>query len=148
MNIDQAFPSKYIKESDLAGRSHQLQIAKLQPEDVGTPDKPARKLVVYFAGAQKGLVLNRTNAEAIAIVHGRETDAWIGRTIELYPATAFFQGRNVPAIRVRGIAAAAGPTPGFAPTGVPHVFAPVPNLPPFVSDAGDGPGELDDDIPF
>ena len=156
MNIDTAFPSKYLKAADLNNRNFQVVIANIQLEDVGTVEKPDRKMVAYFTGAQKGLVLNRTNAEAIALVHGRETDSWIGKTIELYPAMAFYQGRNVAAIRARGILA--GPVQNmllggghqvpFAPAQVGAALrGPLPDVPPAMP--GDFDAEaLDDSIPF
>lgn len=101
MNIEQAFASNYLKAADLQGRSFNLQIARIIVEDVGMDDKPERKPVIHFANAQKGLVLNRTNADAIQTVLGSETDAWIGHTLELFPQRVPFQSRMVDAIRVR-----------------------------------------------
>jgi hypothetical protein len=59
------------------------------------------KLVVYFKGAKKGLVLNVTNANMIAeIVGTEEMDEWAGKQIVLYPARVDFKGKRVPAVRV------------------------------------------------
>ena len=57
----------------------------------------------------KGLVLNKTNAAAIAKTHGDDSDEWIGQAIELYPAVTQFNGNTVDCIRVRAsVAPAAG----------------------------------------
>ncbi len=59
------------------------------------------KPVLYFDGGQKGLVLNKTNATAIAEDYGDNTEAWPGRDIVLFIQKVTFQGKLMPAIRVR-----------------------------------------------
>ena len=65
--------------------------------DVGDDNKP----VLFFAGKNKGVVLNKTNATNIAFAYGDETDDWLGKEVILYEAMVDFQGRSVPAIRIR-----------------------------------------------
>ena len=60
-----------------------------------------KKLILYFEGKDRGLVLNKTNANNIANAYGDDTDDWIGKQIVLFEAMVDFQGRTVPAIRVR-----------------------------------------------
>jgi hypothetical protein len=103
MNLDQMYPSKWLKASDLQGQTVPVTISRVVVEDVGDD---AGKPVVYFHSRDKGLVLNKTNALSIGLVHGQETDGWVGKTIELFPTVVMFQGQNVPAIRVRPVAAA------------------------------------------
>ena len=123
MNIDQAYPSKYIKESDLQGQARLLTIARVSMEAVdqsGHDMKP----VVFFQGAQKGIVLNVTNKNIIVLLYGAETDNWTGRQIELYPSQTDFRGEVVACIRCRaphatgalGVAPVAAPLPATAPT--------------------------------
>jgi hypothetical protein len=98
MKIGSAFPSRYIKAEDLAGREHALNIASIRIEDVGgEEDKP----VLYFVGRSKGCVLNRTNAMTIAARHGDDTDEWADKPVIIYPDTVMFQGKMVPCIRMR-----------------------------------------------
>ncbi len=100
MNIDTAYPSKYIKESDLQGQPRLLTIARVSMETVdqsGHDTKP----VVFFQGAQKGMVLNITNKNVIVLLYGTETDNWIGKQIELYPSQTDFRGEIVACIRCR-----------------------------------------------
>ncbi len=59
------------------------------------------KPVLYFDGGQKGLVLNKTNATAIAEDYGDDTEAWTDREIVLFIQKVTFQGKLMPAIRVR-----------------------------------------------
>jgi hypothetical protein len=102
MNIKTAFPSNYITHEDLQAQDVPVQIAgcRMEPvkQDTG-PDKD--KPVLYFAGHQRGLVLNVTNAMAIASLYGDETDAWRGQWITLYPTQCQFGARMVDCIRVR-----------------------------------------------
>lgn len=178
MKIGQAFPSRYIKADDIP-RPTQVQIAGVHIENVGTDQKPENKPVLYFLfqgrPAEKGMVLNRTNADTISMDLGDETDAWIGHTVELFKQRV--QGPNgmVDGIRLRMIF----PNQPAAPAPVPATtFAPHPqhvplaagnNLPPSSAfrqpaQAAQGPfgpeppiatpnsygakPALDDDIPF
>lgn len=97
MNIESAFPSTYVKAADLGGKNARLIIRSVTMETVGNEQKP----IMYFEKRDKGLVLNRTNANTISLVYGQNTDDWVGGEIELFPAMVDFQGRTVEAIRVR-----------------------------------------------
>ena len=97
MNIDSAFPSTYLKASDLGGKTPRVVMSHIKMEDLGGDHKP----VLYFKGHEKGLVLNRTNSNNIAATYGTETDNWPGKEIWLYQTMVDFQGRSVDAIRVR-----------------------------------------------
>jgi len=99
MNINKAFPSKYLKASDLEGEQT-VEIEKISMEEVG-PTKD-RKPVVYFKGISKGVVLNKTRSNGIVRAAGsEETDDWIGSTVLLYPSTTQFQGEEVDCIGIR-----------------------------------------------
>src|ERR1041384_3437644 len=97
------FPSNYIKAADLQGRQVRVLMANVEMEKIGDDEKP----VLYFHGKEKGLVLNRTNWNNIALAYGDESDEWEGKTLVLFPATTDFQGRTVDCVRVR-------PAPGKA----------------------------------
>ncbi len=97
MDINSAFPSTYLKAADLQGRSVDVNIAKVSMEDVGDDHKP----VVYFMGKDKGLALNKTNSNAIAMMYGGETNNWSGQPISIYPTETEFGGKVVACIRVK-----------------------------------------------
>lgn len=99
MRVSQAFPSKYLKCSDLQGRTVTVTISTVEMETLGEDHRP----VVYFKGKQKGLVLNKTNAGVIADMYGDDTDAWEEKPITLRPARVDFRGERVDAIRVEFI---------------------------------------------
>lgn len=97
MRVSEAFPSQYLKAADLQEKQAAVQVERVDFEQIGDDRKP----VVYFKGKEKGLVLNKTNANNIAAVYGDETDDWLGADLVLFPTMVDFQGRSVPAIRVK-----------------------------------------------
>lgn len=100
MNIDQSFPSKYLKASDIGDAQPVVQIARVTVEAVGREQE--QKPIVYFVGKSKGVVLNKTNARAIAQIAGsNETDDWTGIAVQLYVAQVEFSGESMEAIRIR-----------------------------------------------
>lgn len=109
MKIGQAFPSKYLKAADLAGKSHALSILGVKIENVGGADNEEDKPVMYFNGKQKGVVLNRTNAMAVAAKYGDDTESWVDKDVLVYPDTVMFQGKLVDCIRMRIPVVAADP---------------------------------------
>lgn len=129
-NIQDAFPSKYLKASDLNGREPIVTIKGVKYEAVGR-DKEM-KAVVYFKGKDKGIVLNKTNATKITkIVGSSETDDWRGHQIKLYSTETEFGGETVECIRIK---------PATAP--------PPPPEPDDDRDSDDDEPLTDDDIPF
>lgn len=99
MRIDAAFPSQYIKAADLHGKRVRVVMSHVNIEEVGGEHKP----VLYFQGKDRGMVLNKTNANNIANMFGFDTDHWTGNSLELFEAMVDFQGRTVAAIRVQPI---------------------------------------------
>ena len=99
-NYNDAFPSRYIKASDLQGKTPTVTIDHVSLEAVGR-DKDQR-WVAYFINKDKGLVVNKTNARTIAtIANSPDTDEWGGVQIQLFVAQVDFAGDTVEAIRVR-----------------------------------------------
>lgn len=115
MKLNDVFPSNYLKASDLNGREVTVTISKFSLEKLGDE----QKLVLYFAGKEKGLVCNRTNADRVAFYFGDDLDHWIGKSITLGTELVSFQGKTNEAIRVKGKAgdaqAPATPTAEGAP---------------------------------
>ena len=144
MRIDAAFPSTYSKAADLQGQQVTVTIARVVTELIGSDE---HKPVVYFTGKEKGLVLNKTNANAIAQAYGYETDDWEGQKIVLFEAMVEFQGRTVAAVRVR-LPPAARPA---KPVQAEPIVPPVPPAPAQVNAtkmSRTATVTLDDEIPF
>lgn len=132
MRIDEQFPSTYLKAADLQGRTARVVIDRVDIEEISGGE---RKPVLYFQDKDKGLVLNKTNSNNISGAYGYETEDWHGKSLELFEMMVDFQGRSVPAIRVR------------APRNGPAPRQPAPRAP---EPAGD-PRDINDplsDIPF
>lgn len=97
MDINEMFPSKYLKVVDLQNKRVAVTIDKVTVEDIANE----KRAVVYFRGKLRGLVLNKTNAAMIAEIAGSsETSEWTGVKMSLYPTRVDFQGRRVDAIRI------------------------------------------------
>ena len=111
MKIGEMFESKYLKAADLQNREHTVVMNMVAIENVGQEDKPENKPVLYFQGASKGMVLNKTNAEQIAMYYGDDTDKWAGQSLILFTMMVPFNGQNVPAVRVRAPAQSAPAAP-------------------------------------
>ena len=137
-NINDAFPSKYLKASDLKGREVIVTIDRVTFEGVG--QNREMKAIVYFAGKDKGMVLNKTNAKKIIEISGSAiTEEWGGTQLKLYPTETEFAGETVDCIRVKpvGKSVMGRMTP-----------APPPPLPPPM-DVSEHDGMVtDDEIPF
>lgn len=135
MKISTAFPSTYLKAADLQGHNVKVTMGHVAMEDIGGDHKP----VLYFQGKEKGMVVNKTNANNISQAYGDDTDNWVGKEIVLFSTWVDFQGKSVEAIRVRPpqpkdmADAAQAPADHQAPA----------------QPAGNGGGvTLDDEIPF
>jgi hypothetical protein len=100
MNINDVFPSNFLKASDLGGKKLKLTIESVDMEEIGTERKP----VMHFAGKQKGLVLNKSKASILSAAFGFETSQWDGQQVAIYPTKVAYQGQMVDAIGIEAVA--------------------------------------------
>lgn len=97
MKLNEVFSGNYLKADDLQGRTVPVTISKAEVKEFDDD----KKIIVSFAGKDKSLVCNKTNASIIAENLGsQETDDWVGGKISLTVKKVEFQGKLVPAIRV------------------------------------------------
>lgn len=130
-NYKTAFGS-YLKTEDLQGKACRLVIDAIATEEIDGDHGKEKKLVARFAGKDKGLILNRTNADSLAEIAGSEdTDDWSGVTIALYPDKTKFGGKTVDCMRIRS----------------PQTAKPKPPPPP-AQELGIDANEFDDSVPF
>lgn len=101
-HVDLLFPSKYAKAADLRGKAVPVVIERIVPREklMMQGGKSDTKPVVYLRGKEKGWVLNKTNARAMAKVYGPEVTEWIGKTVVIYATVVEAHGEQVDAIRV------------------------------------------------
>jgi hypothetical protein len=101
MRTSDAFPSKYLKSSDVKAKQKIAVISHLETEAVGQDKR--EKPVLYFEDGVKPMVVNRTNFEELEIAFG-DSDEWPGQKVKIYCAATTFQGKRVDGIRVEPIA--------------------------------------------
>lgn len=101
MNVNDIFPSRFLKAHDLGGKAYTLTIREATLEDVGHGAEKERKLAIGFERATKLMLLNRTNAMIIASLYGPETDAWKGKTVTVYSARVKAFGAWHDALRIK-----------------------------------------------
>ncbi len=139
MNMNDAFPSKYLKAADLQGQEPSVTMDRVEMEPVG--QKKEMKAILYFVGKEKGLVLNKTNANKIMDLAGTAiTEEWHGVRVRLYATETQFAGDTVDCIRVKAVAKPLGMTK--------QVPAPKPPPPPVEHDERVYDDMGDDPIPF
>ena len=106
MLVSSMYPSPYLKATDLVESDHPepvLQISDCTMEEMPAFEgkEPETRPVIGFTNSNKKLVLNRTNANMIAFLHGEETDGWQGKLIQLHTPPVEFRGNSRPGIRVK-----------------------------------------------
>jgi hypothetical protein len=103
-NIDDFYPSKFLRASDLKGKEITVTIDRVEAEEFEQDDGVKRpKPVVHFRNnGLKALVLNKTNSTRIATaLSNKDTDAWAGKQVLLYPDMERFKGQVHEVVRVR-----------------------------------------------
>jgi len=96
------YDSRFVGSWDLEGKGEAtVTIASVSVVEVHNPENQEKenKPALTFTKGTKGLILNKTNAKAIAAIHGTDTDNWIGKDIVLYATTCKAFGKQVECIR-------------------------------------------------
>ena len=103
MKLSEMFPSSLLKSQDLLDQGGELTltIASVEMKTFERDDnsKDTKPIITFNDGQQ--MVCNKTNANAIAEMHGDDTDGWIGKEITLTVKDVEFQGKSVLGIRVK-----------------------------------------------
>ena len=95
--------AKYLKKEDIPSPIN-TSILWTKEEEVTAPGKGTEtRLVLYFDGLKKGLVLNTANAEALAEITGTdEYEQWSDVPIQLYvDRDVKYGGKKIGGIRIR-----------------------------------------------
>jgi hypothetical protein len=100
-----ASESKFLKADDLKGRAIKVKISDAKVEPMTQDPSGDQKLVIYFEGKEKGMALNKTNFKVLASSFGPDTDEWLGKEIEVFSMDVEYQGKLVPGLRLRIVAA-------------------------------------------
>lgn len=141
-NINDVFPTKFLKAHELKGQEPIVTIDRVDFEPIGRSRE--MKPVVYFRGTEKGIVLNKTNANKIIQISGSAiTEEWSGTRVKLYATEADFGGETYDVVRIKS---ANGTNRMQRMT--PKAPEPKPAPPPMPAEEPDYNDVSDDDIPF
>ena len=94
----------YLKAEDLQGRAVNIAIERVTMETIKDREsnKDEQKLVAHFAGKDKGLILNRTNADALNEIFGTDDyDQWRGVVQLFVDPNVRFGNKTMAGLRVR-----------------------------------------------
>jgi hypothetical protein len=88
--VSDVYPSPWLRPEDLAGAARRVQVESVDVQGFRQRDGSTQeKIVVGFLGKQKRMILNVTQARALAEVAGsEEIDRWAGVQVVLTPARA------------------------------------------------------------
>lgn len=139
MNINEAFPSNYLKATDLQGREVSVIISNVTMEKLGNDTR----MILYFQGKQKGMVCNKTNAFNISMMYGEDTDGWIGKSVTLFSAWVAYQDKTVQGLRIKSAATVSSPQQRAT-----QAQAPVQPVKEQYGPPAGHPADLNDDPPF
>lgn len=102
----------YITAAELVGKEPTMAIDRVELEKVESMKmnddagggKVKDRWIVYFKGSKsgRGWLLNRTNAECLKAMWGRETEDWIGHKVTLFTLPVKVGPKMEPGIRVKG----------------------------------------------
>jgi len=143
MNMNEAFPSEYLKSVDLKGQTMTLNMDRVELKSFSNGEQG---YVLYFQGAKKGLSLNKTKTSTIMDAYGPDSAMWTGKPVSLSPGKASFQGRQFDVVNIdipTGPAQAAPPAQAYTP---PSQVPPDAN--PFQKQQNQGCNDPVEDLPF
>jgi hypothetical protein len=93
MRYELLFPSKYFKGADFFDGPKTFTIKAIVQDEVKTQRGTERKGLLYFEEVpDKSLILNVTNARAIANMYGPEMNEWTGKQVTLCMTQASCEG--------------------------------------------------------
>lgn len=99
MKMNDMFPSSWLKKEDCPVTAT---IAAVAQEEIKGDNGKELKAVLRFRGDVKPMILNRGNADLLASTWGDDSDAWVGKKIEVYvDPNVMFGGKRVGGIRLR-----------------------------------------------
>ncbi len=113
MELKDFFDSRWLRADDLNGQDRVVTVEKYTAETIKNKEGlDERRLVLWFTGVRKALILNRTNALAIAKLSGTDKcDGWVGLRLTLTRELVAAFGRTDWGIRIKPAPQPAAPQP-------------------------------------
>lgn len=98
--LNDLFPSPYLAATDVDSKPV-VTIKSITKKTMKNRDgEDEVKPVIFFNEMDKGMVLNKTNAEIIASLYGNTLEDWTGERVQLHSVMVEAFGKRQPAIRV------------------------------------------------
>ena len=116
MEIDDLYPSKYLRGSDLQGHAVTVKIERVALERFFDQQSRSEieKLLVFLVGKKKSLICGKALAYEIAGICGsKNTDTWSGKEIVLFTERKLVYGREMDILRARAKVAENAAETGF-----------------------------------
>jgi hypothetical protein len=116
MELNELYPSKYLRGSDLQGHYVTVKIERVALERFYDQQSRSEieKLVVYLVGKKKALIAGKSLAYEIAgACKSNNTDTWPDQEIVLFTERKLIFGRELDVIRARAKVAENAPETGF-----------------------------------
>lgn len=98
-------PAYYLRGLELDDREISVTISHLKVERVKSSGVTRKRPVLYFSGIDRGLVLNKGNAQTIAAMYGDDAAQWIGKKIVIHRERFEFSDSTIDVVRVKREAA-------------------------------------------
>jgi len=86
LTYDQLFPGRFIKAGEFGGKEVTVTVDRVYVDDIEDDrgiEKP--QPIVAFSETKREWALNKTNAQCLVAMWGRDTDDWIGKRVTLFP---------------------------------------------------------------
>lgn len=97
MDVSSFLGGRFLTHLDLPQPSQTWTVRAVTQEQIQTDTK----VCLHFNEHAKPLGLNKTNLKIVAQAFGVQAQGWIGKAIELYRDQTFFQGKQMPCVRLR-----------------------------------------------
>lgn len=103
MKVDyrKLFKSQWLTAADLEGGELELTIAKVTVETVKNESGETECPCLHFLDHPKPLVLNKTNARAVAGKYGDDAEGWAGKQVTLKESVTTYNCEEVPCVRIK-----------------------------------------------
>jgi hypothetical protein len=125
-SFDDLYGSRFLSASDVKAPVTAT-IERIDHESFARPGEPTRvKAVAYFKGGKKGMVINKTNANTLALAFGKKFADWPGKRVTAKAEPTNFGGKPTQGLRLYPVNGA-------------EKIAPPPPPP---------PGDMNDEIPW
>jgi hypothetical protein len=98
-DFDALYGSRFLQATDLSAPVTAV-IERVETEQFTRPGEPTRsKAVLFFKGGKKGMVVNKTNASALASAFGKPFTGWVGKRVTIKAEPTTFGGKVTKGLR-------------------------------------------------